>query len=191
MKDEENKPTVASKRSAESEKNESSKVECKKSLRASHTPAMTSTSSYDSANENTLPPTQNNITSEEKLPAKELPFIYSATLNKGLNYYRNSQTVEALESFNEILHYLPEDLKATFYKGLCYFEDGNYFPAIDLLQKTIDKQDKQFYEEAKFKLALSYAALKQTTKAKNIFREIIAEKSFYSDHAKKELDKIK
>ncbi|MBK5283865.1 MAG: tetratricopeptide repeat protein [Bacteroidia bacterium] len=191
MKDEENKPTVASKINAESEKNESSKIAYKKSLHAERTPAMTSTKSHDSANTTAPAPVENNVASEANLPAIELPFVYSATLNKGLSYYRNNQTVEALESFNEILHYLPDDLKATFYKGLCYFEAGNYFPSIDLLQKTIDNQDKQFYEQAKFKLALSYAGLKQTIKAKKIFQEIISEKSFYSDKAKEEMNKIK
>ena len=62
--------------------------------------------------------------------------------------------------------------------------------------KTIELNETEaknitFVEEAKFKLAVCYAALMEISEAKKLLQEIISEKGFYSSKAEEELEKLK
>jgi thioredoxin-like negative regulator of GroEL len=124
-------------------------------------------------------------------PPQEMPFVYSQTLRKGMDYFHNKHYEYASQMFSVILENLPNDVNSQFYKGLSEMELHNYVPASDLLNKAILNADKTFYDEAKYKLALCYIALDKQRDAEKLLQEITQEKGFYSKQASEELQRLK
>jgi hypothetical protein len=107
---------------------------------------------------------------------------------KGLNEYMNSNYRSALSYFNEAES---EDiLNNSIYllKGICLMETGNYEPAIltfnNLSNNPVLKDHGQWYT------GLCFLELKQSDKAREIFREMSRREGYYKNMSKKVLKKL-
>jgi hypothetical protein len=170
---------------------DSSKILYINDLKVSRTPAMTETEKFDSVNTGTPAMYEYSMQQSAQKPPQEMPFVYSQTLRKGMDYFHNKHYEYASQMFSVILENLPNDVNSQFYKGLSEMELHNYVPASDLLNKAILNADKTFYDEAKYKLALCYIALDKQRDAEKLLQEITQEKGFYSKQASEELQRLK
>ncbi|HLG33584.1 MAG TPA: tetratricopeptide repeat protein [Bacteroidia bacterium] len=191
MEQGENSPSARKKSSRGNKNQKSSKEFYYHDLKVAQTPAMTSVEKSDSVNTGTPAPYETKNQEEIQQPTKELPFVYSKTLKDGMGYYKNKKYQYAIQTFDIILERFPNDINATFYKGLSEMETQNFSTASELFKKVLVNQDAIFKQEAKFKLALCYLAMNQTGEAKKLLEQISAEGGFYNSKAKEELENLK
>lgn len=180
----------ANKSGSRSNKTESSKSLYFFDLKVAKTLAMTQVEKFDTVSTGTPAMYESKTEGAQEKPAREMPFAYSKTLKDGIGYYKNKKYQYAIQTFDIILEQIPQDINATFYKGLSEMESGNFSDASLLLSKVVIHADTTFRPEAKFKLAQCYASLNKISEAKNLYDEIISEGGFYSGKAKEELEKL-
>jgi Tetratricopeptide repeat len=116
---------------------------------------------------------------------------YLDLLEKPISQYKKKNYQQAIDGFNEILILHPADQNAMFYKGLSLFHLQQHNESIASLSGPANDLNSTFYEEARFYMAKSYAALGNTAIAKDILQSLVNGSGFYSSQAKEELDKLK
>jgi TolA-binding protein len=116
---------------------------------------------------------------------------YLDLLENPVSQYKKKNYQQAIDGFNEILELHPGDQNAMFYKGLSLFHLQQHNEAIASLSGPGNDMNSTFYEEARFYMAKSYAAMENTAIAIDIFKSLANGSGFYSSKAKEELEKLK
>jgi TolA-binding protein len=113
----------------------------------------------------------------------EIPYI--EYLSKSMEYFSKGQNKRALTRFLEILNSYPDDLNANFYAGLCYYNLKSYSSAIHHFNQCSNSDFNNFHEEQDWYKAKCYLAHDRKEDAKDLLRQIAAEKGFYANQATK------
>ncbi len=113
-----------------------------------------------------------------------------------IDYLRKTQEIFAKEDYKKaltryliILETYPDDINALFYSGLCYYNLQQFQSATAQFYNCLGSKYDNFNEEAEWFLAKSYHADGQKQKAQSIYQLIIEKSGYYSDQAKKEVNK--
>lgn len=118
------------------------------------------------------------------------PVTYWDYLNVCINEVSKLNNSKAILMLNNISDVFPEDINASFYKGLCLYRAGNYEQAIIYFKKTREHYINIFNREALWYSALTYQKTNNIKQAKQIFEKIVSEKGFYASKAEDMLKKI-
>ena len=119
----------------------------------------------------------------EKIP-------YENYLNESMRFFANGKYKTALKNYTIILDHYPDDLNASFYGGLCYYNLGKPEKAIEYFDKCILSSINVFKQEAEWCKALALIKKGETIEAKKILNRIIEGNEFYSVHAKEKLKEL-
>lgn len=153
--------------------------------------------------ESTTRPKKSKVSSEMRARAKgaqtEKPQSYEYTtteyeyddyLELALRDYENGHLAEAINKFTTIDEHYPQDVNASFYKGLCFYELENYGHARTMFEQILAQENNVFHEEANFYKARTLIAQKQYTAGKALLQQIVDRKGFYSERAAKQLSEL-
>lgn len=125
-----------------------------------------------------------------KLEVFETGKAYVDYLNRSLELFSKSEYKNALFRFETILENYGDDLNATFYGGLCFFNLGNNQKAEEYLIRCINHPFSNFRDDANWYLSKIYIQSNQVEKAKLILEDLISNSSYYSKQAKEVLKKF-
>ncbi len=138
------------------------------------------------------PANMESIQSEiEESDWKRVDIPYIDYISKSMGIFARGNYKKALARYLEILKTYPDDLNASFYGALCYYNLGEFEQASFLFSACQSHKFNNFYEEASWYGAKSLIALKETEKARIRLEEIVAHRGFYAEKAKNELEKLK
>jgi len=127
--------------------------------------------------------------SNEELVWEKVEIPYIEYIDKTMELISQNKYKKALPRLELILEKYPEDMNANFYSGFAYFNLGKYDIAIQRFEKSFSISFGNFYEEARWFKSLALENLTETSEAKNLWEEIVAENGFYAKEAKKKLMK--
>lgn len=108
-------------------------------------------------------------------------------LRNGLAYFNKGKYSKAINEFQLLLDFIPNDVNALFYSGVSFYQIGKYGSAIKNLEAVLKNENNVFHPEAKWNLALVNLKLGNKLKAKELLNEIAFEKGFYSKKASEKL----
>lgn len=121
--------------------------------------------------------------SENELVETEAQIPYIEYLDKSMLYFAKGKLKKALSRYLIILEQYPQDLNASFYGGLSYFNVGEYEKAVDLFDQILASNTATFYEEAMWYKVKSLVKIGLRQEAKQLLEKIIAQGGFYSKEA--------
>ncbi len=119
---------------------------------------------------------------------------YKAFLNEYLSKFAENDFKGALTGLLIIQQQFPDDLNASFYSGLCYYNLGKNRQAITAFDKAISNSFTTFKEEAEWYKALCLiedGSKKNKAMAKELLQKITNDKGFYSKRAAEKLKGMK
>lgn len=122
---------------------------------------------------------------------KQVDIPYIDYVNKSMDVFSKGNYKKALVRYLEILKTYPDDLNASFYGALCYYNLGQFEDAYALFSACKTHKFNNFYEEASWYGAKSLLSLKETEKARTQLEEIVTARGFYAQKAASELDRLK
>lgn len=122
---------------------------------------------------------------------KQVDIPYIDYVSKSMGVFSKGNYKKALTRYLEILKTYPDDLNASFYGALCYYNLGEFEEAYALFSACKTHKFTNFHEEASWYGAKSLLALKETEKAKIQLEEIVSYKGFYAEKARIELEKLR
>ncbi|MGV3631848.1 MAG: tetratricopeptide repeat protein [Bacteroidota bacterium] len=122
---------------------------------------------------------------------RQVDVPYIDYVSKTMGIFARGNYKKALTRYLEILKTYPDDLNASFYGALCYYNLGEFDKAYQLFSTCKNHKFNNFYEESAWYGAKSLLAVKETEKAKIQLEEIISGKGFYAEKAKTELDHLR
>lgn len=108
---------------------------------------------------------------------------YEKFLKETMEEFSNNRYKSALKNFTLILQQYPEDLNASFYGGLCYYNLGKFDKAITNFNRCINHSFSTFSEEAEWYKALSLMKSGNKAEANALLEEIIQQNGFYAKKA--------
>ena len=110
--------------------------------------------------------------------------------NLAMRLYDQKRYEEAIRVFDNLIEQDPDNSAFRFYKALSHLELDQTASAIESLKMVVNKSDKRFEEPARWYLGLAYVNAEEIEKAKETFRDIIANESSYSERAVEILNRI-
>jgi tetratricopeptide (TPR) repeat protein len=122
---------------------------------------------------------------EEEFTWKTIDIPYIDYLEKSMDLFSKGNNKKALTRYEEVLKVYPDDINALFYAGLCYYNLKDYSKAADYFLKCQLNTFANFNEEAQWYRARSVLASGNKEKAKELLREIVDLKGYYSKQAEK------
>ena len=109
---------------------------------------------------------------------------YNDYIDKTLRILNSGNYKKTLSRLETILKTYPEDINATFYRGFCLYNLGEYDAAIKNFQKCMNGKFNNFDEEAEWMTAQAYQLSGNTSQAITIFKSIISKNGYYAKQAK-------
>ncbi len=125
--------------------------------------------------------------SNEELVWEKVDIPYIEYIDKTMELISTNKYKKALPRLELILEKYPDDMNANFYSGFVYFNLGKYDVAIQRFEKSFSISFGNFYEEARWFKSLALENLRRSSEAKQLWKEITAEKGFYAKDAEKKL----
>jgi tetratricopeptide (TPR) repeat protein len=116
---------------------------------------------------------------------------YERFLEKAVLNYKKGNYDDAIDKFNLIQSYFPNDLNAMFYSGLSYFRLNRWNLARARFAVPASENNNAFYEEAKWYEAQTEIKQNKMDEAKALLRVIIREGGFYKEQAQGKLAELK
>lgn len=114
----------------------------------------------------------------------EIEVPYVEFLDGAMFKYAKGRFARALEDFEVILKFYPDDNNALFYGGLCKYNLGRYTAAFTYFKKVEDHYIVTFNQEAQWYRALSAKENGNREEAIQILSAIIKQDGFYADRAR-------
>ncbi|MCE3296874.1 MAG: hypothetical protein K0R65_2588 [Crocinitomicaceae bacterium] len=127
----------------------------------------------------------------EEMQWEQVNIPYVEYISKTMGIFARGNYKKALTRYLEILDTYPDDLNASFYGALCYYNLGEFDRAYQLFTSCKIHKFNNFTEESAWYGAKSLISMKETDKAKMQLEEIISNKGFYAEKARIELEKLK
>lgn len=121
---------------------------------------------------------------------KQVEIPYIDYISKTMGVFSKGNYKKALTRYLEILKTYPDDLNASFYGALCYYNLGEFEKAYGLFSDCKTHKFTNFHEESAWYGAKSLLAMEETEKAKKQLEEIVRARGFYSEKAKTELERL-
>jgi len=116
---------------------------------------------------------------------------YKDFLIEGLTKFSKNDYKGALGHLLTIQQQYPDDVNASFYSGLCYYNLGKTRQAITMFDKTIGNSISTFKEESEWYKSLSLLADGKKSDAKELMKKIESEGAFYAKAAREKLKGMK
>lgn len=108
-------------------------------------------------------------------------------LDDGLNYFNQGRYGKCISQFDLLLGHNSADINAQFYIAVCDVRLEMFGRALPLLDQVLASPNNTFHQEAEWYKALALAGAGQREKAKELLRQIISGKGFYSRQATEKL----
>lgn len=133
-----------------------------------------------------------NATSEGVMAEHVIKYIpYKDFLIEGLTMFSKNDYKGALGHLLTIQQQYPDDVNASFYSGLCYYNLGKTRNAITMFEKTIGNSITTFKEESEWYKSLSLLEDGKKSDAKDLMNKIESEGGFYAKAAREKLKNMK
>ena len=116
---------------------------------------------------------------------------YKDFLIEGLTKFSKNDYKGALGHLLTIQQQYPDDVNASFYSGLCYYNPGKTRNAITMFDKTIGNSITTFKEESEWYKSLSLLEDGKKSDAKELMKKIESEGGFYAKAAREKLKGMK
>jgi hypothetical protein len=116
---------------------------------------------------------------------------YKDFLIEGLTNFSKNDYKGSLGFLLTILQQYPDDVNASFYSGLCYYNLGKTRQAISMFDKTIGNSISTFKEESEWYKSLSLLEDGKKSDAKEVMKKIESEGGFYAKAAREKLKGMK
>jgi TolA-binding protein len=116
---------------------------------------------------------------------------YKEFLIEGLTKFSKNDYKGALGHLLTIQQQYPDDVNASFYSGLCYYNLGKTRQAISMFDKTIGNSITTFKEESEWYKSLSLLEDGKKSDAKELMKQIENEGGFYAKAAREKLKSLK
>lgn len=116
---------------------------------------------------------------------------YKDFLMEGLTKFSKNDYKGALGHLLTIQQQYPDDVNASFYSGLCYYNLGKTRQAITMFDKTIENSISTFKEESEWYKSLSLLEDGKKSDAKELMKKIESEGGFYAKAAREKLKGMK
>ncbi len=116
---------------------------------------------------------------------------YKDFLIEGLTKFSKNDYKGALGHLLTIQQQYPDDVNASFYSGLCYYNLGKTRNAITMFDKTIGNSITTFKEESEWYKSLSLLEDGKKSDAKELMKKIESEGGFYAKAAREKLKGMK
>jgi tetratricopeptide (TPR) repeat protein len=116
---------------------------------------------------------------------------YKDFLIEGLTKFSKNDYKGSLGHLLTILQQYPDDVNASFYSGLCYYNLGKTRQAISMFDKTIGNSITTFKEESEWYKSLSLLEDGKKSDAKELMKKIESEGGFYAKAAREKLKGMK
>jgi tetratricopeptide (TPR) repeat protein len=116
---------------------------------------------------------------------------YKDFLIDGLTMFSKNDYKGALGHLLTIQQQYPDDVNASFYSGLCYYNLGKTRQAIAMFDKTIGNSITTFKEESEWYKSLSLLENGKKSDAKDLMMKIESEGGFYAKAAREKLKTLK
>lgn len=116
---------------------------------------------------------------------------YKDFLIEGLTMFSKNDYKGALGHLLTIQQQYPDDVNASFYSGLCYYNLGKTRQAINMFDKSISNSITTFKEESEWYKALSLLEDGKKSEAKELIKKIESEGGFYAKAAREKLKTMK
>ena len=116
---------------------------------------------------------------------------YKDFLMEGLTKFAKNDYKGALGHLLTIQQQYPDDVNASFYSGLCYYNLGKTRQAITMFDKTIGNSISTFKEESEWYKSLSLLEDGKKSDAKELMKKIESEGGFYEKAAREKLKGMK
>jgi TolA-binding protein len=116
---------------------------------------------------------------------------YKDFLIEGLTKFSKNDYKGALGHLLTIQQQYPDDVNASFYSGLCYYNLGKTRQAITMFDKTIGNSITTFKEESEWYKSLSLLEDGKKSDAKELMKKIESEGGFYAKSAREKLKAMK
>ena len=130
--------------------------------------------------------------SEGEMAEHVIKYIpYKDFLMEGLTKFSKNDYKGALGHLLTIQQQYPDDVNATFYSGLCYYNLGKTKNAITMFDKTIGNSITTFNEESEWYKSLSLLEDGRKSDAKELMKKIESESGFYAKAAREKLKGMK
>lgn len=131
-------------------------------------------------------------TSEGAIADQVIKYIpYKEFLIEGLTKFSKNDYKGALGHLLTIQQQYPDDVNASFYSGLCYYNLGKTRQAITMFDKTIGNSITTFKEESEWYKSLSLLEDGKKSDAKELMKKIESEGGFYAKAAREKLKGMK
>lgn len=131
-------------------------------------------------------------TSEGVIADQVIKYIpYKEFLIEGLTKFSKNDYKGSLGHLLTILQQYPDDVNASFYSGLCYYNLGKTRQAISMFDKTIGNSITTFKEESEWYKSLSLLEDGKKSDAKELMKKIESEGGFYAKAAREKLKGMK
>jgi tetratricopeptide (TPR) repeat protein len=113
-----------------------------------------------------------------------------ALLEEALALYTNGQYADALEMFDKMGYNFIDDIAV--YKAVCLLETGKTRQSIRLLSESVERNGEgwEYYQDARWYLALSYIKAGRFKDARVILGQIVAGERVYADKANQLLNQL-
>lgn len=116
---------------------------------------------------------------------------YKEFLIEGLTKFSKNDYKGALGHLLTIQQQYPDDVNASFYSGLCYYNLGKTRQAITMFDKTIGNSITTFKEESEWYKSLSLLEDGKKSDAKVLMKKIESEGGFYAKSAREKMKSMK
>lgn len=133
-----------------------------------------------------------NPSSEGVIAEHVIKYIpYKEFLIEGLTMFSKNDYKGSLGHLLTIQQQYPDDVNASFYSGLCYYNLGKTRQAIAMFDKTIGNSITTFKEESEWYKSLSLLENGKKSDAKELMMKIESEGGFYAKAAREKLKSMK
>ncbi len=133
-----------------------------------------------------------NPSSEGVIAEHVIKYIpYKDFLMEGLTMFSKNDYKGALGHLLTIQQQYPDDVNASFYSGLCYYNLGKTRQAISMFDKSIGNSITTFKEESEWYKSLSLLEDGKKSDAKELMKKIESEGGFYAKAAREKIRSMK
>lgn len=120
---------------------------------------------------------------ENVLNSSPTYYLHQA-ISDAMLYFSRKEYMRCLSTLNTVLEINPGDINCQFYEAMCYFYLKNYTAAVPYFENCINNPNNSFLNEARYYKAYSLYQAGEKEEAVELFKEIAAEGSFYSEKAR-------
>jgi tetratricopeptide (TPR) repeat protein len=133
-----------------------------------------------------------NFMDKEKVAERRLPDAPRRYLHReladALKHYRKGEYQQCINTMNEVAEFNDDDLNASFYRGMSYYQLRKYKSAIPFLQECVDAMNNAFFQEAQYYLALCLINAGEKEEGRKLMLKVSQSGDFYSRKAREFLD---